>query len=116
MYGLYKRVPRSGDTIKGVFLPAGTAVGHNAAAIMRSEATFGQDTEIFRPERFLECDETKRLAMQHTVDLVFGTGRWMCAGKALAFVELNKVIFEVSHGRTICRHTPCQFDGLISRG
>jgi cytochrome P450 len=63
--------------------------------MMQRESIFGQDTQLFRPERFLECDEAKKHDMFRTVDLLFGHGRWTCAGKILAFVELNKIYFEV---------------------
>lgn len=62
---------------------------------MRQERIFGSDVQLFRPERFLECSEDKKTEMSRTVDLVFGYGRWMCAGKTLALVELNKIFFEV---------------------
>jgi cytochrome P450 len=97
VFGQYKIVPPEGDTINGIFLPGGTAIGHNAIAMMRSETVFGEDTEVFRPERFTEASESKRLEMERTVDLLFGIGRWMCAGKTLALVELNKIYFEVRY-------------------
>lgn len=96
--GVYKVLPPgSGDTtLCGVSLPAGTAVGFNATAMMRRKDIFGQDPEVFRPERFLECDEKTKMNMIHTVELAFGYGRWMCLGKSLALIELNKIFFEVS--------------------
>lgn len=66
-------------------------------AMMRQESIFGSDVQLFRPERFLECSEDKKAEMARTVDLVFGYGRWMCAGKTLALVELNKIFFEVCY-------------------
>lgn len=95
VYGFYKRVPPEGDTINGVYLPGNTSIGVNMIAISRDKAIFGQDAEIFRPERFLECDEQKRLEMQQTAELAFGYGRWTCAGKMVAFAELNKTLFEL---------------------
>lgn len=70
-------------------------MGWNLPAMMRLEKVFGKDAQLFRPERFLECDETKKTEMVRTVELVFGYGRWLCAGRTLAFVELNKIYFEV---------------------
>lgn len=56
---------------------------------------FGDDVHLFRPERFTEASDDRRAEMYRTTELVFGSGRWQCAGKSLAFMELNKVFFEV---------------------
>lgn len=61
----------------------------------RSEAIFGEDVEVFRPERFLECDEKTKDERASTIDIIFGNGRWMCAGKPIVMMELHKVFFEV---------------------
>lgn len=95
--GVYKVLPPGGDTtLCGVPLPSGTAVGFNAIAMMRRKDIFGQDSHLFRPERFLECNEKAKQEMIRTVELAFGYGRWMCAGKTLAMIELNKIFFEVT--------------------
>lgn len=91
-----KLVPPEGDTIHGKFIPGGTSIGMNSASLLRSKALFGADADMFRPERFLEVDEVARAKMQRDVELTFGYGRWMCAGKPIALMELNKVYFEVS--------------------
>ncbi|KAI1159042.1 cytochrome P450 [Nemania serpens] len=90
-----KEVPPGGDTIHGYFVPGGTTVASNLCALMRSKTLFGEDAEMFRPERFLEADEATRVEMQRNVELTFGYGRWMCAGKAIAFLEINKTVFEI---------------------
>ncbi|KAK0634141.1 cytochrome P450 [Immersiella caudata] len=95
LYGHFKSVPAGGDTINGVFLPEGTAVGHNLFGLMMSPSIFGSDVEMFRPERFLEVDDAKRAEMERTVELAFGSGRWMCAGKLVAFTQLYKCVFEL---------------------
>ncbi|KAI0455009.1 cytochrome P450 [Xylaria acuta] len=90
-----KEVPPGGDTIHGHFVPGGTAIGPNLSSLMRSKALFGEDADIFRPERFLEADAATRTEMQRNTELIFGYGRWMCAGKAVAMLELNKTLFEL---------------------
>ncbi|KAH8900578.1 cytochrome P450 [Thozetella sp. PMI_491] len=95
IYGHFKTVPPGGDTVKGVFLPAGTAIGHNTVGVMRQEAIFGKDVAEFRPERFLDCDDVTKIERERTVDLAFGSGRWMCAGKTIAVTEINKTLFEL---------------------
>ncbi|KAI3328553.1 pisatin demethylase [Ustulina deusta] len=94
--GLYpKSVPPEGDMIHGKFIPGGTAIGMNTASLFSSTTHFGDDAAIFRPERFTEADEQKRTAMERLVELGFGYGRFQCAGKPVAFMELNKVYFEL---------------------
>ncbi|KAK9418173.1 putative BcABA1, cytochrome P450 monooxygenase [Seiridium unicorne] len=95
--GLYpKSVPPQGDVIQGKFIPGGTAIGMNTGSLVRSKALFGQDADFFRPERFMEADETKRAEMERNTEMVFGYGRWMCAGKPVAFMEIHKVLFELT--------------------
>jgi hypothetical protein len=78
-----------------VFLPGGTAVGHNLFGIMMSKNIFGPDAEIYRPERLLECDLAQRVELERTIELAFGSGKWMRAGKLVAFTQMTKVIFEL---------------------
>jgi cytochrome P450 len=63
--------------------------------MLRSKTLFGEDTELFRPERFLEVDEATRIEMQRNIELSFGYGRWLCAGRHIAWLELYKIYFEV---------------------
>lgn len=91
-----KVVPPGGATILGYHIPAGTAIGFNASAILSSTKLFGPDAELFRPERFLALDEKQRKQMERNVELAFGNGQWMCVGKTIAFMEINKSVFEVS--------------------
>jgi cytochrome P450 len=93
---LFKEVPPGGDTINGKFIPEGTAIGTNLPSYLRSKSIFGEDAALFRPERFLELEPAALAEMRRDVELQFGYGRWMCAGKPLALIELNKVYFEVS--------------------
>lgn len=93
---LMKEAPPEGDTINGMFIPGGTRIAHNTFAMQRSAAIFGDDVSIFRPERWLEASPEKFREMTTVVEMVFGYGRWMCAGKTVAFIELNKIFVEVS--------------------
>ncbi|KAI4592647.1 hypothetical protein KJ359_010549 [Pestalotiopsis sp. 9143b] len=94
--GLYpKAVPPEGDTIHGKFIPGGTAIGMNTSSLFASKKHFGVDADVFRPERFTEASEDDRQEMERLVELCFGHGRYMCAGKPVAFMELNKVFFEL---------------------
>ncbi|KAF9773462.1 hypothetical protein IL306_008703 [Fusarium sp. DS 682] len=91
----FKDVPAGGETMHGKYIPAGTSIGINASSLLRSEALFGPDPQIFRPERYLDVDKDTSAKMKRDVEIMFGYGRWMCAGKPIAFMELKKVIFEL---------------------
>lgn len=90
-----KVVPKGGENILGHHIPGGTAIGFNLSAISRSPKLFGADAETFRPERLMELDEQRRKQMERDIELAFGYGQWMCVGKSIAFMEINKVVFEV---------------------
>lgn len=96
-----KRTPPAGDTFKGLFIPGNTDISYSAWATHHNPKTFGEDAEVFRPERWLEATGETLHRMERSVELVFGSGRYGCLGKSVAFVELNKVFVEVrSRGRS----------------
>ncbi|KAM7203473.1 cytochrome P450 [Naviculisporaceae sp. PSN 640] len=93
-----KRVPPAGDTLPdGRFLPSGTEIAQNSWTMLPNKTIFGQDADVFRPERWLdeEEDEKKKAEMERVVGLMFGHGRWMCAGKSIALMKLGKLFFEL---------------------
>jgi cytochrome P450 len=98
---LPKVVPPGGDTLEGKFVPSGTKIAVNPPAMMRHIPTFGEDVDVFKPDRWMNAPPTKRTEMERTVELIFGLGRFMCAGKTVAFMELNKIFVEVS---TVYQH------------
>ncbi|KAJ9641295.1 hypothetical protein H2204_002973 [Knufia peltigerae] len=54
---LPRHVPEGGCTIAGKYLPAGTRVGMNPYVVHRNKEIFGEDADIFRPERWFEREE-----------------------------------------------------------
>ena len=92
-----KEVPKGGDTFKGHYLPEGTSIGYCAWGIFRKKDIWGEDSDQFRPERWLEAPEDELRRMESALELIFGYGRWQCLGKNIALMELNKVIPEVRH-------------------
>ncbi|KAI9150680.1 Cytochrome P450 monooxygenase ABA1 [Paramyrothecium foliicola] len=90
-----KQTPPEGDTIDGIFVPGGVRVAVSVKPIMLDKGLFGDDVELFRPERWLGLDPKQRRVMAESVELVFGTGRWGCSGKSVAFIELNKIFIEL---------------------
>ncbi|GAB1317881.1 Pisatin demethylase [Madurella fahalii] len=95
---LPKDIPPGGDTVmvdgKPVFLPGGADIGVSVLAMHRNKRLFGDDADLFRPERWFEADPNRLAAMLKVNDLTFGHSRWACPGKTIAQMELNKVIFE----------------------
>ncbi|KAK7735935.1 hypothetical protein SLS53_007313 [Cytospora paraplurivora] len=97
---IMKEVGAEGDMFDGKFLPAGTRIGHSTWAVTHETSVFGADADAFRPERWLEADEKARALMRRQTELVFGSGRWGCPGKTVAYIELNKVMVEAPLERT----------------
>ncbi|KAI1078227.1 cytochrome P450 [Whalleya microplaca] len=91
---LMKKTNPGGEVIKGTFVPGGTSVGHCGWGMQRGPE-FGEDVEVFRPERWLEADPDRKRHMERTVDIIFGSGRWACLGKAIVRAELNKIFVEL---------------------
>ena len=91
-----RKVPAHGDVINGYRVPGGTFVGLNAWGT-QLDKVFGEDPEIFRPERWLMADEPRVKEMLQTHELIFGHGSTKCLGMPMAMMELNKMIFEVKN-------------------
>ncbi|KAL3425365.1 benzoate 4-monooxygenase cytochrome p450 [Phlyctema vagabunda] len=90
-----KTVPKGGDILNGVFVPGGTEVGYCAWGLQRIKSIYGEDADVFRPERWLDPDPDRVREMEKTVELVFVYGKWQCPGKSVAAIELNKVFIEL---------------------
>jgi cytochrome P450 len=91
-----KEAPPEGDVIKGMFIPGGCSISYCAFGIFRDKKTWGDDADLFRPERWLEGPPEAIKKAESVLDLIFGGGRWQCLGRNLAQMELNKVFVEVS--------------------
>lgn len=50
-----------------------------------------------------EASVHKLAAMRRTTEMIFGYGKYQCLGKPIAWLEITKVIFEVS----TMVHTTC---------
>lgn len=70
-------VPKGGITIGEYYLPEGTWVGGNPYVVNRHKATFGDDAEFWRPERWLEGDERYKWSLQQAnLTVSGGFGIW----------------------------------------
>lgn len=91
-----KLAPKGGDTIKGMYFPEGTEIGLCDAALCRNKKVFGEDSHIFKPDRWVEADAETRRQYQYVVDSIFGAGKYTCLGRHIAMMELHKVFVEAS--------------------
>jgi cytochrome P450 len=103
---LNKQTPKGGDTIHGYFVPEGTQVGHCMFGAQHRKSFWGSDADVFRPERWIEADPAKFKEMHATTELMFGSGKYQCMGKAIALMELNKAIVEVGDSPSYFRKYP----------
>ncbi|KAK6067687.1 cytochrome P450 [Seiridium cupressi] len=106
--GFPKTVPPGGDTLCGKALPEGAEVHMNFTALMRDQEVFGADIDLFRPERFIDCDEATKTRRMKVVDLNFGHGRWQCLGKVLALMEMNKIFVETGMVFVPIKYSPAR--------
>jgi cytochrome P450 len=81
---LVPRAPPADAEVLGYRVPAGTRVVVNAWAIARDPATWGQDAEEFRPERFFLRSAGVDYRGQSFELLPFGAGRRGCPGVGFA--------------------------------
>lgn len=91
-----KNPPKGGAFVEGVFVPEGTEFGMALYSMLHRKDIFGQDADMFRPERWIDNEESDIRAMEKVAELVFGAGRSSCLGKNIALMELRKALFEVS--------------------
>ena len=122
-------VPAGGLEIAGRRVEGGTIVGCSAWVLHRDEAVFGEDVEVYRPERWEvkgEGDEA-RVKMMNGTMLQFGMGSRTCIGKNISLLEIYKLVpsmlrrFEVrlffplflcwwEHGVLTREHVQIRFD------
>lgn len=96
-------VPPEGDTILGYKIPGGTHVGLNPWGTQLSKV-YGDDPEVFRPERWLINDEERLQRMHQCHELIFGCGPTKCLGVNIAMMEINKALFEVCRRRAFLQN------------
>ncbi|KAK0639669.1 cytochrome P450 [Cercophora newfieldiana] len=97
--GLERYVPPGGAILPtGDTLPQDTILSFNPYILCRNRGVYGDDADVFRPERWLRAEgETEdafagRLRAMNDADLSFGGGSRICIGKHMALMQAYKVI------------------------
>lgn len=91
----YPRViPDGGMTVCGHVLPEGVDAGISPFVAHQNRAVFGDDSSVFRPERWIEADSHRRVAMENYW-IPFGRGPRVCIGKDLTLMEMRKVLVKM---------------------
>ncbi|PSS03410.1 cytochrome P450 [Coniella lustricola] len=85
-----------------LFIPGGTIIGCSAWVIHRNKQVFGEDADVFRPERWLINDrhetaedtkkEEARIREMTGTMLHFGMGSRTCIGKNISLMEIYKLV------------------------
>ncbi|KAJ6569111.1 cytochrome P450 monooxygenase [Mycena capillaripes] len=87
--GLPRVVPEGGLTVCGQDFPAGTVLSVPSYTIHRDPGVWGDDPEVYRPERWLEAD--RAAAIQKTFN-PYSVGPRACIGRNLAALELLIIV------------------------
>ncbi|KAH9905619.1 cytochrome P450 [Xylariomycetidae sp. FL2044] len=87
-------------TIDGHPIPRGTSVGVNTYSLHRDPTYFSPDPFAYRPERWLDDDESEAQGRRKTRNRMreafapFSIGSRACAGKGMAYMEAGLVVAE----------------------
>lgn len=93
--GVMPKVSKEDAVVCGTHIPAGTCIAWAAKPCLRDPKVFGEDSEMYRPERWLLAEGGRLAAMENAVELCFGAGKWVCLGRQLAYFKINKTLVEV---------------------
>ncbi|OIW25223.1 cytochrome P450-like protein [Coniochaeta ligniaria NRRL 30616] len=90
--------PEPGIEIAGHYVKGGTIVGCSAWIIHMNKDVFGDDVEVYRPERWLVDEsrdrerEEQRVKEMNGTMLQFGMGSRTCIGKNISLLEIYKLV------------------------
>lgn len=84
---------QGGIYIGETWVPDGTEISANPFVLHRNKEIFGNDAELFKPERWLGNAERVRLMQKYF--FAFGYGSRKCLGRHLAMFEAQKFCVQV---------------------
>ncbi|KAF2200696.1 cytochrome P450 [Delitschia confertaspora ATCC 74209] len=90
---MQRYAPAEGVELCGIFIPKGWRVGINPAVVHYDKGLFGEDAELFRPDRWLVSEE--RTKQMEKAMLIFGAGTRTCLGKNVSLAEIYTLVPEV---------------------
>ena len=91
---LFPRVaPKGGYYLNGLYVPEGTVVCTDSWVINRNKDFYGEDADVFNPERWLVSEERSKMMENHS--FTWGYGTRVCLGKSIALMEAHKSICQV---------------------
>ncbi|KAK6538472.1 hypothetical protein TWF694_010055 [Orbilia ellipsospora] len=86
-----ERVNTRPISLYGYEFPTGTTIGVNAWSMHRDKSVYGEDADIWRPERWIEASEEEKKIMNRGL-FTFGGGTRQCIGRNISLLEMYKVI------------------------
>ncbi|KAI5985861.1 cytochrome P450 [Pisolithus albus] len=89
---------KSGEVVDSIAVERGTVIGISIPCMNRSEAIWGPDAKVFKPERWLEPDGIAKKAQEvkgYRHVLTFSDGPRTCIGKLFAVAEIKMVLLIV---------------------
>lgn len=92
---IFERVtPEGGRKVCGRYFPEGTLVGISPWVVHQDKGVYGEDADVWRPERWIEADEEAMGAMQRTF-FVFGSGSRTCVGRNIGRLNTFKLVPQI---------------------
>ncbi|OQE14117.1 hypothetical protein PENSTE_c038G09347 [Penicillium steckii] len=95
-------VPAEGRQIAGQWFPGGLRVGMNAAIVHFDKGIFGEDADVYNPDRWFREDASQM--DRHMFQ--FGGGSRTCIGKNISLCEIYKIIPELLRSYRITLTNP----------